>query len=97
MDLLVTIEGFEVSTAPTATNLGVVLDDQLSCNTNITSVARSCRIALYNIRKIRPFLTREAAQILVQALVIPRLDYCNSLLAGLPASTIKPSHSIGSR
>jgi len=62
----------------------VVLDDELCCNTNITSVARSCRIALYNIRKIRPFFTREAAQILVQALIITHLDYCNSLLAGLP-------------
>jgi len=94
MDLLVTIKDFEVSPAPTARNLGVVLDDQLSCNPNINSVARSCRIALYNIRKIRPFLTREAAQMLVQSLVITRLDYCNSLLAGLPASAIKPLQRI---
>jgi len=88
MDLLVTTH--KVSPAPTARNLGVVLDDQLSCNADITSVARSCRIALHNIRKIRPFLTHKAAQILVQALVITRLDYCNSLLAGLPAFVIKP-------
>jgi len=72
------------SKLPTARNLAVGPDDQLSCNANITSVAGSCRIALYNIRKIRPFLTRGTAQILVQALVITRLDYCNSLLAGLP-------------
>jgi len=65
MDLLVTIEDIEVSPAPTARKLGVVLDDQLCCNANITSVARSCRIALSNIRRIWPFLTREAAQILV--------------------------------
>ncbi|KAK0141174.1 hypothetical protein N1851_021816 [Merluccius polli] len=45
--------------------------------------------ALYNICRIRPFLTRKAAQLLVQAPVISRLDYCNSLLAGLPASAIK--------
>ncbi len=52
--------------------------------------ARSCRFALYNIRKIRPFLSEQAAQLLVQALVLSRLDYCNALLAGLPACTIKP-------
>ena len=42
----------------------------------------------------RPFLTREAAQLLVQELVISRLDYCNSLLAGLPASWTKPLQRI---
>jgi len=94
MDLLITIEDIEVSPPPTARNLGVVMDDQLSCNGNITSVALSCRIALSNIRRIRPFLTREAAQILVQSLVITRLDYCNSLLARLPASAIKPLQRI---
>ncbi len=52
--------------------------------------ARSCRFALHNIRKIRPFLTEHAAKLLVQALVISRLDYCNALLAGLPSNTIKP-------
>ncbi len=37
-----------------------------------------------------PFLTENAAQLLVQALVISRLDYRNALLAGLPSNTIKP-------
>ncbi len=58
---------------------------------NIAKTARSCRFALHNIRKIRPFLTQHAAQLLVQALVTSRLDYCNALLAGLPSNTIKPS------
>ncbi len=43
---------------------------------------------------IRPFLTEHAAQLLVQALVISRLDYCNALLAGLPSNTIKPLQMI---
>ncbi len=49
---------------------------------HIKKIARSCRFALHNIRKIKPFLTEHAAQLLVQALVISRLDYCNALLAG---------------
>ncbi|KAI2648152.1 Solute carrier family 13 member 1 [Labeo rohita] len=52
------------------------------------------KFALHNIRKIRPFLTEQATQLLVQALVISRLDYCNALLAGLPSCTIKPLQMI---
>ncbi len=35
-----------------------------------------------------------AAQLLVQARVVSRLDYCNTLLAGLPSCTIKPLQMI---
>ncbi len=61
-------------------NLGVIFDDQLTFKEHIAKTARSCRFALHNIRKIRPFLTEHAAQLLVQVLVISRLDYCNALL-----------------
>ncbi len=79
-----------ITPSRTARNLGVVIDDQLSFTDHIATTARSCRFALYNIRKIRPFLSEQAVQLLVQALVLSRLDYCNVLLAGLPACTIKP-------
>ncbi len=70
--------------------LGVVTDDKLNFTDHITKTARFCRFALYNIKKIRPFLSEHATQLLVQALVLSRLDYCKALLAGLPASSIKP-------
>ncbi len=73
-----------------AKNLGVMIDDQLTFSDHIAKTARSCRFALFNIKKIRPFLSEHASQLLVQALVLSRLDYCNALLAGLPASSIKP-------
>ncbi len=41
----------------------------------------SCRFALHNIRKIRPFLTEHAAHFFSRPLSFPRLDYCNALLA----------------
>ncbi len=67
-----------------------MIDDKLNFSDHIAKTARSCRFALYNIRKIRPFLSEHASQLLVQALVLSRLDYCNALFAGLPASSIKP-------
>ncbi len=74
--------------------LGVIFDDQLTFKEHIAKTARTRRFALHNIRKIRPFLTEHAAQLIVQALVISRLDYCNALLAGLPSNTIKPLQMI---
>ncbi len=48
-----------------------MIDDQLSFTDHIATTARSCRFALYNIRKIRPFLSEQAAQLLVQLLFSP--------------------------
>ncbi len=67
-----------------------MIDDQLTFSDHITQTAWSCRFALFNIKKIRPFLSEHASQLLIQALVLCRLDYCNAPLAGLPASSIKP-------
>ncbi len=64
-----------------------VIDDTMNFTDHITKTAR---FALYNIKKIRFFLSEHATQLLVQALVLSRLDYCNALLAGLPANSIKP-------
>ncbi len=84
----------------TARNFGVVIDDKLNFSDHIAKTARSCIFALYNIRKIRPFLLEHATQLLVQALVLSRLDYRNALLAGLPANSIKPLqliHNVAAR
>ena len=40
---------------------------------------------LYNIKRIRKFLSRADTETLIHAFISCRLDYCNSLLYGLPA------------
>ncbi len=89
-DFTIQLGSSTITPSASVRNLGVIFDDQLTFKEHIAKTARSCRFALHNIRKIRPFLTEHAAQLLVQALVISRLDYCNALLAGLPSNTIKP-------
>ncbi len=83
-DFTIQLGSSTITPSASVRNLGVIFDDQLTFKEHIAKTARSCRFALHNIRKIRPFLTEHAAQLLVQALVISRLDYGNALLAGLP-------------
>ncbi len=83
-----------ITPSKTARNLWqvtfVMIDYKLNFSDHTLKTARSCRFALFNINKIRRFLSEHASQLLVQALVLSRQDYCNALLAGLPASSIKP-------
>ncbi len=90
-DFSIQIGSSTITPSASVRNLGVIFDDQLTFKEHIAKTARFCRFALHNIR---PFLTERAAQLLVQALVISRLDYCNALLAGLPSNTIKPLQMI---
>ena len=71
-----------------ARNLGAWFDLLLNFNVHITKTCSLSFCSLYKIRRIRKYRSYKSAQTLILALVIGRLDYCNSLLYGLPASYI---------
>ena len=78
----------EPSTEPVK-NLGSWFDSQL---TMVPHINKSCGAAFYhlhNIRRIRKYLSRQAAEALVHAFVTSKIDYCNSLLYGLPSTHIQ--------
>ena len=66
-------------------NLGAWFDDKMSMNDHINKTCSKAFRGLYNIRQIRRFLSTDPTKTLVHAFVISHLDYCNSLLFGLPA------------
>ena len=70
-------------------DLGFVFDHHMTMHKNITKTCASCYFHLRNISSIRDSLTDEATIQLVHAFVSSRIDYCNSLLYGIPEYAIK--------
>ena len=62
-------------------DLGMMIDSQLSMSAQVAAISRSCFFQLHQLRIIRDSLFMDAAKTLVNAFVGSRLDYCNSLLA----------------
>ena len=68
--------------------LGVHLDKTLSVQKHISSICCASCLELRRIASVRPYLSQSAAARLVAAVVISRIDYCNSVFTGLPADQI---------
>ncbi len=75
-------------TSSTVKNLGVILDSNLSFENHISNVTKTAFFHLRNIAKLRNMLSVSDAEKLVNAFMTSRLDYCNALLGGCPASSI---------
>ena len=53
----------------------------------LDQILQLCKSSFYHLRKIariRSYLTPETAKLLLHAFVTSKLDYCNSLLYGVP-------------
>ena len=80
--------GNVISPSESARNLGVTFDSNLSLTKHISSICKSAYYQIRQLRQIRSSLDISSAIILANSLVISKLDYCNSLLNGLPKSSI---------
>ena len=68
--------------------LGVCIDSNLCLHNHIASKCRIAMNNLFRIVNIRNFLTTEACQTAVLAMVIFHLDYANAIMAGIPEKHI---------
>ena len=80
---LVQIGSTSVLPVSSVRDLGVYLDADVVMKTHITAVARSCSTALRHIRSVRRSLPQHTLLTLIRALVISKVDYCCSILAGI--------------
>ena len=69
--------------------LGVFIDNTLSLQHHISEVSRGCHNQIRKVASIRQYISRDTAATLMSALVLSRLDYCNSILASAPQNLIE--------
>ena len=84
-----TIGSCTVVPSSTVRDLGVYIDSDLSMKSHVQQTVSRCFSALRRLRSIRRQVPTAVFQSLVVALVVSWLDYCNSVLAGLPAILIQ--------
>ena len=82
--------GTTISSSSSVRNLGVIFDSDISLKEQIAQASKSCHYHTRQIRLIRPLLDHDSTVLLANSLVSSKLDFCNSLYAGLPKSTIQP-------
>ena len=77
-----------ISFSVSARNLCFYLKKDLSMKEHINFICKSVLLEIRGISTIRHHLTDDATKTLVVSLVLSSIDYCNSLLAGLPQSLV---------
>ena len=78
----------EINRSTKARNIDVICGSFMSMENHIMAICKAAFYHLRNIRRIRKYLSSQTGEMLVHAFVSSRLDYCNSLLYGLPKESI---------
>ena len=78
-------------------NLGVIFDSTLSLANHIAKVVKSVNFSLYNIGKIRKYLDKPTCGMLINGLIMSRLDNCNALLVGATQKSVKQLQRLQNR
>ena len=78
----------QISPVLSARNLGAYFDSNMTLVPFINNTCKSAFSQLYNIRRIRKYLTTDISNTLVHAMITSRIDYCNSLLCGLQDNSL---------
>ena len=79
-----TLNGEDIKAVPVVRNLGIYMDNRLNLESHIANVQKACYYYLNWIKKIRKYLSKDVTKSIVHALVVPRIDYCNSIYVNLP-------------
>ena len=87
-ELKIKIGNDTITNSTSAKHLGVHFDANLKGTIHTNRLSSSVFLTICNIAKIRLMLDMDSTKILVQALIISKLDYCYNILLGIPKYNI---------
>ena len=90
----INIEGESVHRSQLVRYLGAWLVSDLTFKTHVKKKCTTAMLNLQRFKNIRKYLTTESCAKLVVSLCMSYLDYSNSILTGLPDSTIHQMQSM---
>ena len=88
------VNGIEIQRSNSTKYLGEYLDSKLDFREHIKNKCKAAMLNLHRIKAARKSLTRTACNKLVVTLVLSHLDYANSILGGLPKSSINKMQAV---
>ena len=78
----ITLNGTEIEHSSSVQNLGYLMDSKFKNDAHINKIYSTCFLYLQNIIKVWHLMDKKTAQVVVQTLVLLRIDYCNALMMG---------------
>ena len=84
----VNVNGEMIPSSHITRYLEAYLDSTLNLKEHIKKKCKAAMLNLLKIKATRKFLTKETSIKAIIALVMPHLDYANSILVGLPKTTV---------
>ena len=73
----------ELNPSPSVRNLGIIFDEDFNFQPHILQICKSCFYHMRDLKRIRKHVSLSTAVSLANALVISKLDYCNSLFTDI--------------
>ena len=90
----VTIGDAKIKPSDCVKNIGASLDKEMQLEKQVTLTCKSAWYHLYQLSKIKKYLSQEQLQTVIQAFVISKLDENNGLLIGSPRQLTTKLQSI---
>ena len=75
-------------------DIGIIFYCTLSMRRQVNSVVKFAFYQLWDIARIKRYLSPKAIELLVQSFVSSKLEFCNSLLYGVPKHLLRKLQSV---